>query len=303
MKQSATMNDYLKAAARNRRRRETTPCLSEEQAIAFYSGQVNDQEMETIRNHLAICPTCRALARMARTFLQTTSQPVPAEAVLVSTARPTPPWFLRHRRELFLLAAMVLITLGVVLWLGRDWRGPAPAGQQAETPPSLSPLTPPPRENPWRELKIAKAEYTPPVATPDDVVWRGGKRRPTGPPTLAPFTQAMRPYQKNDFAGAERQLGQFLEHNPHHAEANLYRGVSLLLLDKRTDAIAPLQAAIEHGGSRVRQQAHWYLALAYLKSGESSKALGHLDAVIEGSGQHRAEALQLRPQVRDALEQ
>jgi hypothetical protein len=299
MNQQRTVNDYLKAAAQARRRHPTTPCLSEEQLIAFYSRALNEHDRETVRQHLAECSTCVALARVARTFLQTTSQPIQTEAATLPASMSAPSWFLRHRRELFLLAAMVLITLGVVLLLGRDWRVPAPAGQQAEIPSSLSPPTPPPRENPWRELKIAKAEYTPPLATPDDVVWRGGKRRPIGPPTLALFAQAMQPYQQNDFAEAERQLGQFLENNPHHAEANLYRGVSLLLLDKITDAIAPLQAAIEHGPGRVREAAHWYLALAYLKSGEPSKALQPLDAVIAIRGTHRAEAEKLRQQIRD----
>jgi tetratricopeptide (TPR) repeat protein len=193
---------------------------------------------------------------------------------------------------------MVIITVGVTLW--RGWRVEAPPEPIAQTPPPIT--TPRSGENPWRDLEIAKAEYAPATPT-DDLIWRDEGSELPSAPKVSLFARAMRPYQQDDFAEAERRLEQFLEKNPKHAEAHFYRGVSLLLLGRTADAVAPLETAVEHGDAQVREEAQWYLAQAYLKLGEPSKALPHLDAVIERSEKHRSEALPLRQQVREALRQ
>jgi hypothetical protein len=294
------MQDYLKAAVQAWKPSGAMACLDEQQIMAFYSGRLGESEMEMIRDHLAACSTCLELVRDAQQFLQAMGEPTQATpAALASTS--TLPWYVRHHRELFFSAAALVITVSVGLLLGRGWRVEAPAEQQAETPSSPSSPTPGLRENPWRDLKIAKAEYTSAVVPPDDLTWRGGGANVPRSPKLSPFAQAMRPYDRNDFAEAEQRLAQFLEQNPGHAQAHFYRGVSLLLLGRTAEAIASLQTAIKHGPGGVSEEAHWYLALAYLKTGEPSKALGHLDAVVETSGKHHPQALQLRQQVRDTL--
>jgi hypothetical protein len=291
MKPQGTMKEYVKAVIQARKPRGA--CLDEEQVMAFYSSQLRETEIEAIRDHLAECPTCLELAREARQFLQAMSEPIQVgtDLSLYSHA----PWHRVHWRKLFLLAASVVIAVSVALLLWRGWPVEAPAERQAETPSPSSSTTPEPRENPWRDLEIVKAEYTPAVAPSDELIWRD--EGASGSPRLRPFARAMRPYERNDFAEAERRLARFLEKNPTHAEAHFYRGVSLLLLGRATDAIAPLEATVGHGHGRVVEEAHWYLALAYLKAGEPSKALKPLDAVVATSGRHRAEAEKLRRQV------
>jgi TolA-binding protein len=289
MKSRASLNDYLKTAAERRPPNQALSCVDEEQITAFYSGQLDERKADAIRDHLVECRTCRELAREARQFLQAMTEPMQ-----VATAAPmsvsTRPWYRVHGPRLWRLAAAVLlaVSLPLLVW---QWQQRAPSDQQAKMPPTPSQ----PRENPWRNLEIAKADYVP--APPDELIWRDEPGTPTSPKVSA-LARAMRPYQQNDFAEAEQRLAQFLEKNPKHAQAHFYRGVSLLMLGRTTEAVAPLEAAVEYGQGRVSEEAHWYLAQAYLKADEPSKALEQLDTVIAAKGKYRADAEKLYERVR-----
>ena len=154
--------------------------------------------------------------------------------------------------------------------------------------------------NPWRDLQIAKAQYTPATTPQDELLYRDDSPQTQRKPGA--FTEAMQPYERNDFAEADRRLGQFTEMNPGHAAAHFYRGVSLLLLGKPAEAIAPLETAVAKGEGRVREEAHWYLALTYLKTGDHLKALEQLDSVIQLSGKRRSDAEALRKQVKPIVD-
>jgi tetratricopeptide (TPR) repeat protein len=288
------MRDYIKAALEMEK--PTGACLAEERIVAFYGGQLTASEEAEVRDHLATCPACLEMAREARQFLQAMSGP--PQAHIGPPRRLPAPWHQVYRPELFWLAASVLIALSIILW--RGWRVEAPSPDVAG-PSAPAPRTPPSSpENPWRHLEIAKAEYTPPAQTPDDLIWRdeGG---PSAPSKLTPFARAMRSYERGEYALAERQLERFLETDPTHAEALFYRGVSLLLIGRTADAIAPLQAATRHGPGRVREDAHWYLALAYLKAGGPPQALEHLNWVVQASGRHHSEARQLQQEIQSVI--
>jgi Putative zinc-finger len=79
MKSRATMCDYLKAAVRDRRPRGVSSCLDDSQIVAFYPRQLDENEAETVRAHLAECPKCLELARDARQFLRLMTGPAEAE--------------------------------------------------------------------------------------------------------------------------------------------------------------------------------------------------------------------------------
>ena len=76
MKPRPTLGEHLKNAARMRR--PDSPCLDEQQAVAFYSGSLSQEEVEGVRNHLADCAACLDLAREARQFVEAMSGPVDA---------------------------------------------------------------------------------------------------------------------------------------------------------------------------------------------------------------------------------
>jgi hypothetical protein len=87
---SSEEREYLKAALWARLT-EVTPCLNEEQVVAFYSGRLGESELESARDHLAECPRCLEMARDARHFLKAMNEPV-----LVTTAKEYPEFDIRH---------------------------------------------------------------------------------------------------------------------------------------------------------------------------------------------------------------
>jgi tetratricopeptide (TPR) repeat protein len=287
MKLQGELKDYLKAAAGKPPRGQAVPCLDEEQMAAFYAGQLGDRQADAVRDHLVECPACREMARDARQFVHAMTEPKHT-----TTSASAAPWYRRHERKLWLLAAAVLIAVALPLLVRQIREVEAPSEQQAERP---APRPSPTSDNPWQNLEIAKAEYVP--ASQDDLVWRDEPGRPKSSSDDL-FAEGMRLYQLNSFAVAQRRLAQFLRRNPQHAEAYFYRGVSLLLLDKTMAAIAPLEAAVKHSRGQFQQEAQWYLAQAYLKAGEPAKAREQLEAVIAAKGKRQAEAEKLRGQIK-----
>jgi tetratricopeptide (TPR) repeat protein len=68
------------------------------------------------------------------------------------------------------------------------------------------------------------------------------------------------------------------------------------------DAISSLKRAVQLGAEAQRENAHYYLALAYLKVNQPAQALSELDAVIEINGEHRSPAESLKQQVLKAIQ-
>ena len=92
MKPRPTLGEHLKNVARMRR--PASPCLDEQQAVAFYSGSLSQEEAEGVRNHLADCPACLDLAREAQQFVEAMSGPVdvPPTQTVVEPASRGPAW-------------------------------------------------------------------------------------------------------------------------------------------------------------------------------------------------------------------
>jgi tetratricopeptide (TPR) repeat protein len=273
----------LRTVYRARDRRPAKPCLDEERIVSFYSGRLNEAESEAVREHLAECPACLTLARESREFLAAMAESSPQRR------RPLAP-------RLLLAAASIAVAVGAgVLWMrGVRQETPPTAGQPKS--PATGDFTARLSGNPWQGLPVAKAPWTH-EADPGEIVWRSGEPEAPAEKARSSFDRAMRLYEQDDFAGAQQRLTSFLEKNPQHAEAHFYLGVSLLMLGRSQEAIAPLETAAGRVKSRAAEEAHWYLALAHLKNGEFSAALEQLDAVIRLSGRHSSEAQRLRREV------
>ena len=124
------------------------------------------------------------------------------------------------------------------------------------------------------------------------LAYRGPGDRPDT--FLEDLGRALQPYRSDDFEEAARRLGEASAQHPGAAEPPLYQGVSLLLLDRPREAIAPLERAFSlapHG--ELRRDAEFHLAVARLRAGENGgrDALARLCAV---EGPYRAKACQVR---------
>jgi len=295
MKPQGSLKEYLKTSAQRRPR--AAPCLDEDQLVEFYLGRLEESRNDSIQDHLAECSDCLELSKDVRQFLAMMDESVDAIDAVPAEASHSSPFGLGVGPRLFLLAASVVIAVaaGIVYWRGSRVEAPPPQAQAPQPTPSAAAAP----ENPWRDLQIAKAQYTPATTPQGELLYRDDSAQAQRKPSA--FAQAMQPYERNDFAEADRRLKQFTEKNPGHAAAQFYRGVSLLLLGKTADAVAPLEAAATLGQGRLREEALWYLAQTYLKTGDYSKALEQLDVVIQTSSKHRADAEQPRAQVKQIL--
>ena len=297
MKPQGSMKEYLKTSAQRRPR--AARCLDEDQLVEFYLGRLEESRNDSIQDHLAECSDCLELSKDVRQFLAEMDESMDSIDAVPAEGSHSSPFGLGVGPRLFLLAASVVIAVaaGIVYWQGSRVEAPPPQAQGLQPTPSAT-TTP---ENPWRDLQIAKAQYTPATTPHDELLYRDDS--PQAQPKPSAFAQAMQPYERNDFAETDRRLKQFTEKNPGHAAAHFYRGVSLLLLGKSAEAIAPLETAVARGEGRMREEAHWYLAQTYLKTGDYSKALEQLDVLIQTSSKHRADTEQLRQQVKQVMDQ
>ena len=252
------------------------PCLDPERLVAFYEGRLLEVEMEPLRDHIAGCAACTALAREVRGFL---SQPA---------ARPAPPRAVGRRA--LQIAALLAVGALLGLFLARSWDRPGKP---------LADLT-------WQEVLptlLGKPEWVPPAPSAA-LLWRDGEPL-KGEARKDPFLTAMETYAREEFASAASALRSVLEENPFHEPAALYAGISLLLDQKPVEAVGVLeQLAATATEDWMRSQALWYGALARLKADQPQAALALIDRLLAqppDSLHHRAfflRALLARPDKR-----
>jgi|GEM_PF-753326 len=114
------------------------------------------------------------------------------------------------------------------------------------------------------------------------------------------FNSAMEAYQRDDFETAVERLWTVNELQPANArEVNFYLGVSLMLVGRNPDAIMPLNQVVESGNGPLREKSRYYLALAYVKTGQIKEAVSEADAVIAYGGEYLAPARQLKEAISD----
>jgi len=248
--------------------RSVAGCPGEEALLAFFRDRLPEAESEAIREHLARCASCVALARDAREFLGA-MDPAP------QGSRPFGYW-------LAAAAALAVLALGL-LFVAKS-RPVAPA------PRPVPQIAASASTNPWKDLAVNPAPYRP-VAPEDELLYRSDE-----PPPGDGLAEAMSPYVRGDYAAAEAALALLLDAHPGHGAASFYRGVCLLLLGKPEEAAPLLRSAAV--SSKPPDEARWYLALALLKAGDADAAIAELDAVAGTPGPRATEAEALARAVR-----
>jgi TolA-binding protein len=125
-----------------------------------------------------------------------------------------------------------------------------------------------PRESLLNELAIVKA----PPYFPYTVV-SGTEERSRS------FQAAMQPYLEGDYVGAIPGLSRAVSEEPENAELNFYLGISYLLTGQIDPAITTLRTAISLRDPRYTNEAHFYLAKAYLAKRDVASAKDELRLV------------------------
>jgi TolA-binding protein len=112
------------------------------------------------------------------------------------------------------------------------------------------------------------------------------------------FRQAMQYYVKGDYAKAIHGLRAAAKASPEAARFNFYLGICYLLTGQTDLAIKFLRGATSPGDSAYSEPAHFYLAKAYLKKKDVSRAEDELQAAIQLHGNNEVAAGEILRQLR-----
>ncbi len=106
-------------------------------------------------------------------------------------------------------------------------------------------------------------------------------------PKLEKLKIAREMYESGQFDNSIENINQFLlganTRTQHFAEANYYKSMMLIALEKEKEAISELKLLNAKISSISQQQIDWYLALSYLKLSQRKETKFHLKKIIENS--------------------
>jgi len=245
----------------------------EEVVERYLTGSLGPQERESFEDHYFACGQCFAALQAQRALQAELSASAPQIRAMHASSR------IRMRLTLAMAAAAVVI-LGV---LGIRW-GMKP-GLSPPAPPTQT-MQPGPAGPSLAEL----ARFDPPTYTP--VVLRGAQDEP-----MRKFRVAMKHYQQGDYARAITGLREAAKLNPKDPGALFFLGVSYLLSGQTDEGIAALRQAIALGDTPYLEEAHYYLAKAFLRKGNLVAARRELEEVALLEGDHQDEARRLLQQL------
>ncbi len=107
----------------------------------------------------------------------------------------------------------------------------------------------------------------------------------------------MEQYRKTDYEGAITDLLSAADLDPGGAHIRFFLGISQLMLGQDSAAIDQLRAAIALGDSAYLEEAHLYLAKAFLRRRDIGAAETQLNTLIQLRGSGTDEARRLLTQL------
>lgn len=105
-------------------------------------------------------------------------------------------------------------------------------------------------------------------------------------PTVAnaDFTLALEFYNTNDYANAALFFSKVVESNPSDMQSVLLNGVSSFEDQKYPEAKLSFTTVIKDNNNLYIETARWYLALCYIKTNETDKAISQLKSITKENG-------------------
>jgi len=177
-----------------------------------------------------------------------------------------------------LAAAAVLVLIVAVM----RQSGPARVESQPG-PPAATPAAPVPAA-PVYTLALDKPDVK---LTPEALVLRSDARGARFVDDIAP---ALNAYRANDDVEAERQFASLETRYPKSIEVAFYRGVTELLLNDPAGAIRSLDRARRLDNDAFTAEVGWYLAVAYERAGNTSRARAELDVLCRHTSAYTSKA-------------
>jgi len=220
----------------------------EELVERYLTGALTFEERESFEEHYFACDPCFAALQAERALQAELSASAP-QITNISVSRPA-----RFRWKIALAAAAVLI-LG---FIGIRW------GLKSNSSPAIPP-TQTAKSVPAGPSLSELARFDPPNYTQS--VFRGNQDK-----AMREFRLAMKRYQQSDYTNAITGLHAAVKLNPKDPGPLFFLGVSHLLANQTDHGVAVLQQCIALGDTPYLEEAHYYLAKAFLRKGDALAA-------------------------------
>jgi TolA-binding protein len=264
-------------------------CPKPELLLASQAGVLEGKAAKDVVAHLEKCGFCWILLRDLTDAELTAARPEEErrvrERVLKATRgsakaetadRLLAAWFSKGLP----VAALAVVALAVVVWV-RLHRPAAPVSTPATVAvQSAQPAAPSVFQ--WEKLPIK-------LQASSILVWRG-KPRTAQEEYATELTAALAYYRDDNYAEAAQQLAKVVQAFPDGVEAQLYLGISQLSLQRNEQAIPSLAKARQLGPEAFREDAAWYLALAYKRTGDPLHAAAELQKLCSRKGVYQQRA-------------
>ena len=247
----------------------------------YLLGQLDEPERDAFEEHYFECARCSDELRTYEALQVELSRT--RDALVAAPGRS---WM---RQWAWLpAAAVVLIGVSVVIRQGLTTGGERPP-ITADTPPD-------------RPAGPGSTPSQPPRASLDDLArfepprYLQGRFR-SGDAATAKFQAAMEQYQRRDFASARATLREASTLDPEAPHIAFFLGISSLLSAQPEEAAETLRRTVALGDSPYLEEAHFYLAKAYVKLARVDDAIAELDRAIQLRGDREADARGFRSQL------
>jgi tetratricopeptide (TPR) repeat protein len=240
----------------------------EEVVERYLTGSLRPEERESFEEHYFACEQCFA-ALQAHRALQAELSASPPQI----RAMPAPNPIAWRWTAAMAMAAVVILAVLAIRWGTKPHLSPSALPTQTmqagPAGPSLAEL----------------ARFDPPTYTP--AVLRGAQDE-----AMRKFRVAMKHYQQRDYARAITGLREAAKLNPKDAGALFFLGVSHLLSGQTDEGITALQQSVALGDTPYLEEAHYYLAKAFLRKNDLAAAEAELQKTVQLKGDLESKAQQ-----------
>ena len=268
--------------------RMTCSTVAREEILESYlRGSLNDEERDAFEEHYFECAACFDALQTLQA-IQGELRRASAE-LEAKTTRPFWRWAAAAG-----LAAAVVLAVGVALWM--RLLSPSNRGETTRVAPSSAQVLeqPAPREP---DPAVAPGLSLEQLARVEPPLYQPLRLRGAPDDATALFQRGMERYRETDYGGAVANLRAAAELDPDAAHVRFFLGISHLMLRQDDAAIDSLRATIALGDSAYLEEAHSYLAKAFLRRKDVRGAEAHLNEVIRLGGSGSSDARRLLSQL------
>jgi tetratricopeptide (TPR) repeat protein len=250
----------------------------------YLLGRLEPTARDEFDEHLFECDACfdrlQTLRALRRELAAT------ADAHRIEPARVDRSWIWNWRWALAPIAVALMIAVGVAVGQRAIPSSALTTRPSTDQPAGAAGGSLPPQASAAVASLAELGRFQPPTFVPSSL--RGIQGDAT-----ARFQEAMKNYVQRDYRGAIPGLRAAVRLDPEAAHATFFLGISYLLTGQLEEGIRALRQTIDLGDSPYLEEAHLYLARAFLQNNDPIRARQQIERTIQLRGPLEDEARRL----------